>query len=53
LATDGSAWHNQQLMAKLFDASKQNIRFRIINIFEDKELDEKSAVRDYLTAATG
>lgn len=49
---DGVIWMNQQQMALLFDTSKQNISFHIVNILQDKELDKKSVVKDYLTTAT-
>jgi hypothetical protein len=48
---DGTVWLNQQLMAELFDTSKQNISSHIINILQDKELNENSVVKDYLTTA--
>lgn len=44
----GDVWLSQQLLAELFDTSKQNISLHIQNIFEDNELDEKSVVKDYL-----
>jgi hypothetical protein len=50
-AKDGKVWLNQQLMAELFDTSKQNISLHIINILEDNELDANSVVKDYLTTA--
>ena len=48
---DGVIWMNQQQMALLFDTSKQNISLHIVNVLQDKELDEKSVVKDYLTTA--
>jgi len=51
MAKDGTVWLNQQLMAELFDTSKQNISLHIINVLEDRELDENSVVKDYLTTA--
>lgn len=48
---DGVIWMNQQQMALLFDTSKPNISMHITNILQDKELDEKSVVKDYLTTA--
>ena len=38
-------------MALLFDTSKQNISLHILNILQDKELYEKSVVKDYLMTA--
>ena len=48
---DGVIWMNQQQMALLFDTSKQNISLHIANVLQDKELDEISVVKDYLTTA--
>ena len=48
---DGVIWMNQQQMALLFDTSKQNISLHILNVLQDKELDENSVVKDYLTTA--
>lgn len=49
---DGVIWMNQQQMALLFDTSKQNISLHIGNVLQDKELDEKAVVKDYLTTAS-
>ncbi|MDR2125589.1 MAG: virulence RhuM family protein, partial [Prevotellaceae bacterium] len=51
MAKDGNVWLNQQMLAELFDTSKQNISFHIINILKDNELNENSVVKDYLTTA--
>ena len=48
---DGAIRMSRQQMALLFDTSKQNISLHILNILQDKELYEKSVVKDYLTAA--
>jgi len=50
-ARDGMVWMNQNQLAELFATSKQNISLHIINVLEDKELDENSVVKDYLTTA--
>jgi hypothetical protein len=50
-AKDGSVWMNQNQMAELFDTSKQNISFHIINIIQEGELSQESVVKDYLTTA--
>ncbi len=50
-AKDGSVWMNQNQIAKLFDTSKQNIGQHISNILKDKELEEKSVVKNYFTTA--
>ena len=49
---DGVIWMNQQQMAILFDTSKQLISHHIANILQEKELQEKSVVKDYLTTAS-
>ncbi|MDR1633014.1 MAG: virulence RhuM family protein [Dysgonamonadaceae bacterium] len=52
MAKDGNVWLNQNMLAELFDTSKQNISLHIINILEDKELNADSVVKDYLTTAS-
>ena len=49
---DGVILMNQQQMALLFDTSKQNISLHILNVLQEKELDENSVVKDYLTTAS-
>ena len=49
---DGVIWMNQQQMSLLFDTSKQNISLHIQNILKEKELEESSVVKDYLTTAS-
>ena len=51
-AKDGVVWMNQNQLAELFDTSKQNISLHIVNILKEKELQENSVVKDYLTTAT-
>ena len=50
-AKDGKIWLNQQQMAELFATSKQTISHHIINILKEKELNEISVVKQYLTTA--
>lgn len=50
-AKDGMVWMNQNQLAELFDTSVQNISMHISNILKDKELNEISVVKDYLTTA--
>ncbi len=50
-AKDGNIWMNQNQLSDLFATSKQNISLHIVNILKDKELDENSVVKDYLTTA--
>jgi hypothetical protein len=51
LAKDGHIWMSQNQLAELFDTSVPNISMHISNILNDKELDEKSVIKDYLTTA--
>lgn len=51
-AKDGNIWMNQNQMAELFATSKQSISYHINNILKEKELDERSVVKEYLTTAT-
>ncbi len=48
---DGSVWLTQAEMAELFQASKQNISLHVRNILKEKELEEASVVKEYLTTA--
>ena len=50
-ARDGKIWLNQQQMAELFATSKQTVSYHIINILKEKELNENSVVKEYLTTA--
>lgn len=50
-AKDGKIWLNQQQMAELFATSKQTVSHHIVNILKEKELEEKSVVKQYLTTA--
>ncbi|MCV9930806.1 virulence RhuM family protein [Flavobacterium sp. LS1R47] len=49
---DEDVWLNQNQLAELFDTSKQNISLHIRNVLKEKELQEKSVVKDYLTTAS-
>ena len=49
---DENVWLTQKAMAELFDTTKQNISLHIKNIFEEKELDENSVVKENLTTAS-
>ncbi len=50
-AQEGDVWLNQNQLAELFATSKQNISNHALNILKEKELDENSVVKDYLTTA--
>lgn len=49
---DETVWLTQQLLADLFDTTKQNISLHLNNIFKEGELLEKSVVTEFLTTAT-
>lgn len=51
-ARDGNVWMNQNQLAELFATSVPNVSTHISNILKEKELDENSVVKDYLTTAT-
>ncbi len=44
-----TVWLSQQLMADLFQTTKQNISLHISNIFEEKEVNPDSTVKKFLT----
>ena len=46
---DETVWLTQQLMADLFQTTKQNISLHIQNIFEEGELTPEATVKKYLT----
>lgn len=48
---DETVWMTQKTIAELYQSTKQNISLHIKNIFEEKEIDEISVVKDYLTTA--
>jgi hypothetical protein len=50
-AKDGTVWMNQKQIAELFATSVPNVSMHISNILKERELDENSVVKDYLTTA--
>jgi hypothetical protein len=46
---DETVWLSQNQMVELFNSTKQNISWHINNIFKEKELDQISTVKEYLT----
>ncbi|HKM07540.1 MAG TPA: virulence RhuM family protein [Sphaerochaeta sp.] len=46
---DESVWLTQQLMAELFQSSKQNISHHIKSIYEEGELRSEATVKKYMT----
>ena len=51
-ARDGSVWMNQNQIAELFDTSVPNISMHITNILNEKELEENTVIKNYLTTAS-
>ena len=49
---DENVWLTQAKMAELFDTTKQNISLHLVNIFKEKELEEISVVKEFLTTAS-
>lgn len=46
---NNTLWLTQKVMAELFGTTKQNISLHLQNIFKEKELNEKTTVKDFLT----
>ena len=44
-------WMSQEVMANLYDTTKQNISYHLNNIFRENELNKNSVVKDFLTTA--
>jgi len=44
-------WMSQDVMANLYDTTKQNISYHLNNIFKKDELNKDSVVKDFLTTA--
>ena len=51
-AKDGMVWMSQNQLAELFATSVPNISMHISNIFKEKELEQNSVLKDYLTTAS-
>jgi hypothetical protein len=49
---DETVWLTQQLMADLFQTTKQNISLHVRNIYEEGELNPESTVKESLTVQT-
>lgn len=43
---------SQDVMANLYDTTKQNISYHLNNIFKENELNKNSVVKDFLTTAS-
>jgi hypothetical protein len=46
---DETVWLTQNLMAELYETTKQNISLHLQNIFEEGELAPEATVKKYLT----
>ena len=44
-------WMSQDIMANLYDTTKQNISYHLNNIFKEEELSKDSVVKNFLTTA--
>ena len=51
-ARDGNVWMNQSQLAELFATSIPNISTHIAKLLKEKELEQNSVVKDYLTTAS-
>jgi len=51
-AMDGNVWLNQNQIAELFATSVPNISSHISNILKEKELNDNSVIKNYLTTAS-
>jgi hypothetical protein len=49
---EGTVWLTQALIAELYQTTKQNVSLHIRHIFNDRELEERSVVKEYLTTAS-
>ena len=46
-----NVWLSQKLMAELFNTSVSNVNMHLKNIFQSKELDKNSVIKDFLITA--
>ena len=53
MTRDGNLWLNQNQLVELFDTSVPKISMHISNILKEKELDENSVIKEYLTTEIG
>ena len=49
LLFDDTVWLTQNQMVTLFETTKQNISLHVRNVYNEKELDKNSTVKEYLT----
>jgi len=48
---DETVWLTQKMMAELLQTTRQNISLHRKSIFKEKELDENSIIKEFLTIA--
>ena len=44
-----TVWLTQAQMVELFQTTKQNVSLHVNNVYKERELEEKSTVKEYLT----
>jgi hypothetical protein len=52
LFAEENIWLTQKKMGELFDTTVPNINMHLKNLFEKKEIDENSVIKDFLTTAS-
>lgn len=52
LYAEENVWATQDMMADLYDTTKQNISLHLKNAFSDREIDKESTVKKFLTVQT-
>src|SRR3990167_8097280 len=52
LYVEENIWLSQKRMAELFDTTISNVNIHLKNLVEKKEIDEVSAIKDFLTTAS-
>ena len=52
LYAEENIWLSQKRIAELFDTTVSNVNIHLKNLFEKKEIDEDSVIKDFLTTAS-
>ena len=50
---DETVWLTQNMIAKLYQTTKQNISLHIQNVYKESELESEATVKKYLTVRQG
>lgn len=50
---DETVWLTQNMIAKLYQTTKQNISLHIQNVYKEGELESEATVKKYLTVRQG